>query len=140
MAEEDKVTRAVETTKRKRQLKKPGTVRERAEKASTTKKPRRFKRTRSTIAKPFQRAAKTGKKEYYLPLPDNKAGRFLNKRRKFIPSYFREAWQELKLVTWPNRKETIKLTFAVFIFALFFATFISVIDYGLDKIFKQLIF
>jgi preprotein translocase subunit SecE len=135
----DKNSKANSQSKPKRQLKKQATVRQRAEKATTNKKPRRFKLVGATIARPLKKVAKTGKKEYYLPLPDNKVGRFLNKKRKFIPSYFRESWQELKLVTWPNRKETIKLTFAVFIFATFFAIFVTVIDFGLDKIFKQLI-
>ncbi len=126
-------------TSKKRQLKRVQTVRERAEKAGGSKKPRRILRAGSTVAKPFKVAARTGRKEYYLPLPDNKVGRFLNKRRKVIPGYFRGAWQELRQVKWPGRKETAKLTTAVFLFAIFFMTLISVVDYGLDKVFKKLI-
>jgi preprotein translocase SecE subunit len=89
--------------------------------------------------KPFSKAAKIGKKEYYLPLPDNKVGRFLNKRRSIIPKYFKEAWLEMRQVQWPNRKETIRLSTAVLLFALIFGIIITVVDYGLDKLFKQLL-
>lgn len=126
-------------TSKKRQLKRVQTVRQRAQKASGDKKPRRIRRAGTTIARPFKAAARTGRKEYYLPLPDNRIGRFLNKRRKVIPGYFRGAWQELRQVKWIGRKETAKLTFAVFMFAIFFMTLISLADYGLDKIFKNLI-
>ena len=138
----DKQNKKTDSTKiatAKSQLKKQ-TVREKAEKAGSKNKPRRIQSAGARIAKPFKKVAQTGKKEYYLPMPDNKAGRFLNKRRRFIPRYFREAWAEVKLVVWPGRKETLKLTFAVFIFASFFATFVSVIDFALDKLFKKLIF
>ncbi len=80
-----------------------------------------------------------GSKEYYLPMPDNKAGRFLGKKRSIIPKYFKESWAELKMVTWPDRKTTVKLTIAVLTFAIVFGLAIAVIDYGLDKIFRYLI-
>lgn len=123
----------------KRQLKKTQTVRERAQKAGTEKKPRRIKQAGNVAARPVKAIVRTGRKEYYLPLPDNRVGRFMNKRRRVIPGYFRGAWQELRQVKWPGRKETTKLTFAVFIFAIFFGAMISVVDYGLDKVFKKLI-
>lgn len=124
---------------RKRQLRKPQTVRERAEKSTTEKRPRRLKRVGYAVAGPFKAVARVGRKEYYLPLPDNKVGRFLNKRRKFIPNYFRQSWQELRQVVWPDTKTTAKLTFAVFLFAIFFGVIVTVVDYGLDKLFKNLI-
>lgn len=120
-------------------IKKTQTVRERAEKAGGEKKPRRIARAGVTAAKPFQAAARTGRKEYYLPIPDTKVGRFLNKRRSFIPRYFKLAWAEVRQVVWPKNKETAKLTMAVFMFAIFFGVIITVADYGLDKLFKQLI-
>jgi preprotein translocase SecE subunit len=124
---------------KKRQLKKTQTVRERAEKAGVGKKPRRIRQASIAAVMPFKAAARTGRKEFYLPMPDNRVGRFLNKRRRWVPSYFRGAWQEVRQVKWPGRRETAKLTFAVFLFAIFFATLISVTDYGLDKVFKKLI-
>ncbi len=126
----------------KRQLKKSSTVRERAEKFGGVVKNRRIKQAHSSILrviKPIRQVSKSGRREYYLPLPDNKIGRFLNKRRRIIPSYFRNAWAELRQVKWPNNRETIKLTFAVFVFAIFFMLFISAADFGLDKVFKKLI-
>ena len=124
---------------KKRQIKKSETVRERAEKATTPKKVRRIRRAGNQAARPIRTIARIGRKEYYLPIPDNKYGRFLNKKRKITPNYFRASFQELKLVQWPNNKETLKLTLAVFIFSLFFGTIITLADYGLDKVFKSLI-
>lgn len=50
--------------------------------------------------------------------------------------YFATSWQELKLVTWPDRKKTRQLTGAVILFALIFGLLIAGVDYGLDKLFK----
>lgn len=129
-----------EKKSRKLAIKKPATLREQVQKDQNTKpKQRRIRAGARRVAKPLKTAANVGKKEYYLPLPDNKAGRFLNKRRRVTPRYFKEAWQELKLVTWPNRKETTKLTIAVIIFAIGFGITVAIVDYGLDKIFRSLL-
>lgn len=124
-----------------RQLKKSApTVRDKATKAQTAKpKGRTLKKTVGTAAKPIKAAANVGKKKYFIPMPDNRFGRFLNKERRVIPTYFRGAWQELKLVNWPNRKETVKLTTAVIVFAFVFGLLIAAVDFGLDKVFKELL-
>lgn len=120
--------------------KKPVSLRDKAKKSAEAKpKTRRVKQTVKQISRPVATVRNIGQKEYYLPLPDNKVGRFFNKKRHFIPRFFREAWQELKLVQWPNRKETTKLTTAVFIFAIAFGAIIAVVDFGLDKLFKELL-
>jgi len=49
------------------------------------------------------------------------------------------SWQELKQVTWPTRRESIRLTYAVISFSVIFATVLAGVDYGLDKIFKHLL-
>lgn len=139
MADSNEVKKPIRQAQGKRQLKKQPTVRERAEKAGGAKKQRRLKQAGSSIARPLKAVARSGRKEYYLPLPDNKAGRFLNKRRKIVPGYFRGAWGEVKQVKWPGRTETAKLTFAVFMFAIFFMIIITAADFVLDKLFKQLI-
>ena len=54
-------------------------------------------------------------------------------------SYLRSSWQELKLVTWPTRREGRRLTTAVIIFSVIFGALIAIVDYGLDKLFKQLL-
>lgn len=53
--------------------------------------------------------------------------------------FLRNSWKELKLVTWPTRHEGIRLTTAVVLFSTVFAAILAVIDYGLDKVFKQLL-
>jgi len=115
------------------------TVRERTQ-SSAKEKPRRLKKASSKISAPFRRARKFGAKEYHpVKLPDNKAGRILGKRGRLVPKYFRESWTEIKLVTWPNRRETYRLTIAVLIFSVIFSTIVALLDYGLDKIFRGLI-
>ena len=56
----------------------------------------------------------------------------------FIP-YIRASFAELKKVTWPTRRESIRLTWAVLVFSVFFGVILAVLDYGLDKVFKKLI-
>ncbi len=130
---------AKKPTSKKRQLKKTETVRERAAKPQATPKTRRLKTASTHAARPLKAAVRLGRKEVYLPMPDNRVGNFLNKRRSFVPSYFRASWQELRQVNWPNRKQTTQLTLAVFMFALFFGLIIAIVDYGLDKLFEKLI-
>jgi len=59
--------------------------------------------------------------------------------RWLAPRYFVNAFREVRLVTWPNRRETVRLTVAVFIFAIVFGGLVAVVDKGLDKIFKDVI-
>ncbi len=125
--------------KKRRVLKQP-TVRENAKKQQTAPvKKRRVRKVISVGVTPFKTANRVGKKEYYLPMPDNKVGRFLNKRRSFIPKYFSNSFSEVRKVIWPNRKETAQLTLAVFVFALIFGLIITITDYGLDKLFKKVL-
>lgn len=125
---------------KKRLIKQPETVRQQAERKSAEEpKTRRLNKARTGAGRSLKRAASFGAKEYYLPLPDNRFGRFLNKRRHVIPSYFRNAWAELRNVEWPSRRETWRLTMAVFGFAIIFGVAITIVDYGLDKLFKNLL-
>lgn len=59
--------------------------------------------------------------------------------RIFGLSYIRSSWQELKLVTWPTRRDGRRLTTAVIIFSVIFGALIAIVDYGLDKLFKQVL-
>lgn len=54
-------------------------------------------------------------------------------------NYVRSSWKELRQVTWTSRRETLRLTGAVFLFSIGLSILISVTDYGLDKVFKNLI-
>lgn len=53
--------------------------------------------------------------------------------------YLSESWQELKLVRWPTRKETWKMTAGVLIFSISFAVFVTLIDGLFNWIFTTLI-
>ncbi len=55
------------------------------------------------------------------------------------PTYFRNSFKELRQVTWPNRRESLQLTSAVLIFAAIFGVMIALVDFGLDKLFKQVL-
>jgi len=63
--------------------------------------------------------------------------RFLG--RILIPKYFRNSFKELRLVTWPSRRETWSLTFAVLMFAVAFGAFITLIDIVFDKVIKRIV-
>jgi preprotein translocase SecE subunit len=56
-----------------------------------------------------------------------------------VPRYFVNSWRELRLVTWPNRRETWRLTGAVFVFAVVFGALVWVVDLGLDQLFKRFV-
>ncbi len=51
----------------------------------------------------------------------------------------RSSWQELRQVTWPTKREGRRLTTAVIIFSVIFGVLIAVVDWGLDKLFKQVL-
>lgn len=53
--------------------------------------------------------------------------------------YIRDSWRELRSVTWPSFKESLRLTGAVIIFSVIFGLLIAVVDFGLDKLFKQIL-
>ena len=72
--------------------------------------------------------------------------RILAKPFKFIiipfvalGKYLAASWRELKLVRWPTRKETWKMTGAVIAFSVGFATLILLLDGLFNWIFKTLI-
>lgn len=107
----------------KRRLKKTETVREKAEKAaaSSNKEPRRLREKTRVVSKPLKAVGR----------PFSFIGRFL------VPRYFRNSWRELRQVSWPKFGESIRLTFAVFVFGAVFTILVAVLDLGLDKIFKE---
>lgn len=130
--------KVVATEAAKPRRKKQQTVRERTQ-TEGKGRVRRLRTNAGRIKNPIKKAGKRGKKEFHLPLPDNKFGRLLRKRVRIVPKFIRDAWKEIRLVTWPTPKETIRLTIAVFIFATVFAVIVGVLDFGLDKLFKEVI-
>ena len=115
-----------EESKKKRRIRPASdTIRVKTEKARiAADKPAKWLRTRRfmrQIAKPFR----------FLARPLKWLGRHL------IPRYFRNSFAELRLVTWPNWKQSRQLTTAVILFAIVFGFIVTILDYGLDKVFKK---
>lgn len=122
------------------------TVRERSQTGDKPAKKQRVRQTAGVAAKPVTAAGRGVKKaskpfafvlKPFKTKPMRAIGRVLSK--VLLINYFASSWRELKQVTWPNRKETFKLTVAVFIFALVFGLAVAVVDYGLDKIFRRIL-
>jgi len=132
----------VKSTK-KRRVRDPETFRERAIKvAETPDKPSRRQglkqaggRLASPARKPFKAAAKIGNRKglRWLKKPFSLIGKIL------LPVYFRNSWRELRKVQWPSRRQSLSLTFAVLVFATIFGAAIAVVDYGLDKVFRNVL-
>jgi preprotein translocase SecE subunit len=127
---------ATESAKPKRRMvKKAETIREKTEKSAQPKPPKKKGVIRLALG--------------YIGAPFRWIGRKLAKLGRFKviriigkvlwPQYFRNSWKELRQVTWPTRRETWQLTLAVIIFSVIFGVLIAVVDFGLDKGFKQLI-
>lgn len=124
----------------KRTVKNPETFRERALKASaandTPSKRSLIKHGGGRVVRPTGRVFR---KLFSLPIL-----RWLRRPLRLLgklvfPSYFRNSWRELRLVTWPSWRESRRLTFAVLIFAIIFGAVIAGVDYSLDKIFRNVL-
>lgn len=77
---------------------------------------------------------------YYISWPFRIVGRGIKKVGHYIiPGYFKKSWEELKQVAWPSWKDTWKLTLAVIVFSALFGLMITVVDYGLDKVFRKVL-
>ena len=123
--------------KRKRRVLRPtaevSTLRERSEQAQAKSgQPRRFSRAGNAASSPFRFIGR-------LVRPLGKFKLFRAIGYILFPPYFRNSWKELRLVDWPDRTQTRRLTFAVVLFSLLFGTIIAGVDYGLDKLFRALI-
>jgi preprotein translocase SecE subunit len=129
---------------RKPRVRKIETVRERAEKA-TAKTEAKAGKSRN---RPLRRAARAVVSPLRTPARVV-ATPFTKRPVRFVfrwiglilwPPYFRNAFRELRQVTWPSRKDTWKLTLAVLIFAIIFGLLATLTDYGLDKIIRRIVF
>ncbi len=132
------------TTDKKRIVKNPETFRERAIKASETgDKPKRSARLRAAsgkVTRPVFRPIGRASNKFFgakIFKPFRKPMRLLG--RILLPKYFRESWKELRLVVWPSWKQSRDLTFAVLVFATIFGVIVAVVDFGLDKLFKDVL-
>ena len=129
---------------KKPRVRKVETVRERNEKhnakaeAKAAKVPkRRVRKAAKAVAKPFKGPVRVITWPFRTR-PVRAIGRFLG--RIFWPKYFRNSYKELKLVEWPSRRNTLKLTFAVLAFALVFGLAAAGVDLILDKVIRRIIF
>jgi preprotein translocase SecE subunit len=124
--------------KRKPRIRKTApTVRERMESAQSEPETHKKRRVLSAIAKPLTK----------VRFPKNRLTRVLVRILRLIltgigwlvPKYFINSWREVRQVTWPSRRETWRLTTAVFVFAIVFGALVAGVDKGLDEIFKKVI-
>ena len=122
-----------EESKQPRRIRKVETVREKAEKtAAASDKPRRFHKVRHGASAPLRATGRVGRK-----LNQYKGLRIIG--YILVPPYFRNSWKELRQVTWPTGRESRQLTTAVILFAIIFGALVTVLDLGLDKLFKQVL-
>jgi preprotein translocase SecE subunit len=122
-----------EEAKQPRRIRKVETVREKAEKsAEAGKQPGRIRKVASGAAAPLRPVGR-GAQRVGRFKPVYIVGLIL------VPRYLRNSFRELRQVTWPNRKESRQLTLAVILFAIIFGALVAVIDFGLDKVFKQVL-
>jgi preprotein translocase SecE subunit len=109
----------------KRRVRPAPTVREQQEKAK---------------AQPGKKVRRVRKAEEKAQKPAGKVRRTLRWIvRHTIPPYFRNSFAELRNVTWPDRKLTLRLTWAVVMFAVVFAVIVGFLDWGLNIAFKHII-
>lgn len=133
----EEATMAEEPSRRRRLVKNPDTFREKVQRSSeTSAKPGWLRRLLGPIFRPLGKALRT----IFKLKPLAVILKVLRRTVRFIvPGYFVNSWRELRLVTWPNWKQSRQLTFAVLVFAIVFGAAIAAVDYGLDKIFRNVL-
>ena len=124
--------------KPKRRLRPPQTVRERAE-ASKEKRPAKkkpFSRVKQGIGRAFRAKGKFLSRYIVFRV----IAKIIRVIGKIIwPEFLRGSWREIKLVTWPNWRESRRLTLAVIGFAVVFGALVATLDYGLSHLFKLIL-
>jgi preprotein translocase subunit SecE len=53
--------------------------------------------------------------------------------------FFQEAWQELKKVHWPSRKETYAATLVVIIVVVLISVYLALVDLALTKAIQAIV-
>ncbi len=133
MADKDKKKSEIKTTKAK------ASMRESALKSrDKAAKPKRVRKAANAAVVPVGLAHKMLTSERHV-IPRNNPNSFWHKNRSITPRYFANAFAELRQVTWPKGKETWRLVLAVFIFAISIGLFIALLDFGLEKVFREVI-
>lgn len=85
------------------------------------------------------KSVKPSAKKASQPAQEPKPGRKIFAPLRGIRRYFVGAWQELRQVHWPNRKQTWVLTIAVIVFSLFLGGLIFLLDLGFTYLFKEIV-
>ena len=99
--------------------------------------PRRINRVSSRAATPFKRLNLAQRRPIrVLGKVFRPAGRVL---AWLAPKYLINSWREVRQVIWPSRRETWRVTLAVFVFAVVFGALVAGVDKGLDEIFKKVV-
>jgi len=78
---------------------------------------------------------KTGKARTSLTAKLPPVTLWWGKTRQFVA----EAWQELKKVTWPGRKETLGTTAVVLFLVIVISAFLGLVDMGLSALLKKIV-
>jgi len=58
---------------------------------------------------------------------------------RYGTEFIREAWQELKKVYWPSRKETYAATLIVIVLVLLISGYLALVDLALTKAIQAII-
>ena len=63
-----------------------------------------------------------------------------NKKKRRSPiRFFKDVWNELRKVTWPEKKELLSATLAVIGFIVIMAIIIGLFDFGLGELFNLVV-
>ena len=117
----------------KKTRKQTESVRDRAEKAiAGASKPKNKEVTSEKDSRTKKLKLLKKKQKSDKPKKEKKTRRF-----HIVPRFIKEAFKEIRLVTWPDARTTFRLTTAVIIFATVFSIMVSLVDYGFGKIFKK---
>jgi len=135
--------------RKKRRLRAPTeTVREKAvkaqEQAALPVVPTKTRRTGRVLGAPFRGLAWLGHKPPLRQIGHGLRWFFSTRIMRFFGRilglrFFRESFQELRQVAWPSRRTSRQLTFAVIVFSVIFGGLIAVVDFGLNKLFKDIL-
>ena len=97
------------------------------------------KKVRESVSAPFRAIGRFFKK-VSAPIRNNKMWK--RARKSFLKSpfkgYFKDSFQELKMVTWPDRKTSLRLTGIVIVFSVIFAVVTTLLDIGFDRLAKEI--
>lgn len=129
---------------KKRRIKDPESFRQIAQKTISEKTTKRSNKSNNKILSKFKNKVSNAFRASFNRLNKLPVFKQLFKLIRLlglilIPRYIRNSFQELRGVTWPSFKESMRLTYAVIIFAVVFGVSIALVDYGLGKVFKTLL-